>query len=411
MIVDCNLHWNNRALKFLDPSRGLPLDTTLGFLRESVGLEPWSGRPDAKGNPSLPPEGRPMLFTAKGLPDEFGYEGDRGEAILGLAARIYDATRPEPGKPGDERILGALRKMLGARGVFRYPALDAARNPVMRLETAVGWHDTEFPGPVTYAQRPDADSSPLEAAAIALDPGSTGAVRRMLAERQYSPAVARMLEAEGVRPAAALLGEPERFALLSSQPERAESLPMSGKKDFVWSDEEAGVVAVKDGADILYASLYWRAPSGVNFLAKVHSLTPELERVATVREEIDFKPSSLTVLRPDRTTFGSGSGGLNDPGRVSSLHSGETLSVAQMPKVPNFTPGQEHPQAGRGDFYRLAYGPYLIGMNMGSAASHPLAVPKEGRYRRLPGGEEVKPGETIPVGPGTTVVLKRIAEK
>lgn len=411
MIVDCNLHWNNRALKLLEPSRGLPLETTLGFLRESVGLEPWSGPADAKGNPSLPPDGRTMLFTAKGLPLEFGYDGGRGERILGLAARIYEATRPEPGAPGDERILGALRKMLAARGVFRYPALDAALNPVMRLETAIGWRDTEFPGPVTYAQRPDADNSPLEAAASALDPGSTGAVRQMLAERQYFPAVAKMLEADGMRPAAALLGEPERFALLSSRPASAELLPMSGKKDFVWSDEEAGVVAVKDGADILYASLYWRAPSGVNFLAKVHFLTPEFERIATVREEVDFKPSGLTVLRPGWTTFGSGSGGLNYPDKVFSLHSGETLPVAAMPKVPNFTPGQEHPQAGRGDFCRLAYGPYLIGMNMGSAAPHPLVVPEKRRFRRLPGGKEVKPGETIQVEPGTTVVLKWISGK
>ena len=44
------------------------------------------------------------------------------------------------------------------------------------------------------------------------------------------------------------------------QPRREGRLPMSdGMPDALFSDEEVGVVALKDGDEILYTSLYWRA--------------------------------------------------------------------------------------------------------------------------------------------------------
>ena len=81
-----------------------------------------------------------------------------------------------------------------------------------------------------------------------------------------------------------------------------------------------------------------------------------------------------------------------------------------MPEEFKFKEGEEHPLAGRCDFYRLAYGPYLIGMNASAVRNYPLAVPEKGRYRQLPDGQEVKPGAAIPVTPKSTVVLKRISE-
>lgn len=51
MIVDLNLYRNNRGLRLLDPSKGLPPEAVLGCLYESVGLEPWSGPRDSKGKP------------------------------------------------------------------------------------------------------------------------------------------------------------------------------------------------------------------------------------------------------------------------------------------------------------------------------------------------------------------------
>ena len=68
-----------------------------------------------------------------------------------------------------------------------------------------------------------------------------------------------------------------------------------GQPDFVFSDEEDGVVAVKNGDEIFYASLYWRARNAVNFLARVHFTTPTMDRIAVVREDAQFTPER-TIL-------------------------------------------------------------------------------------------------------------------
>ena len=73
----------------------------------------------------------------------------------------------------------------------------------------------------------------------------------------------------------------------------------NGQPDFVFADEEDGVVAIKHGTDIVYASLYWRSRYAVNFLARVHYVQPETEHIAVVREEVQFEPSGLTYSRPD----------------------------------------------------------------------------------------------------------------
>ncbi len=343
MIVDLNLFWCNWALRKLDPGKGLPPEVTLKLLRESVGAEPWSGSLNAKGHSTLPVEVRFSLFTAKGLPKEYGYEGRLGEDALELAGEILAAVRrfkKEPDKP----ILEAVERMVAARKVFLYDENN-------QLETSIGWRDTEVAGRFAMSQKSDWFLS--------------------FFERDKN-------------------GEPG---------------------NSVWSDEEVGVVAIRDGEEILFASLYWRAPSGINFLAKVHHMTPELERFAVVREQVDYNASGEVFLRPDRPNFGIAPGGLKDPDRISSLHAGETLPITMIPKEFNFKPGQEHPLAGRGEFYRLNYGPYRIGMNMGQGKEFSMTVPQTGRYQRFPEGNELSAGEKISVEAGRTVVLKQISEQ
>ena len=48
--------------------------------------------------------------------------------VLDWVNQIYDATRPAPGQPGDERIKGQLVKMARARTYFREPKPDADGN-------------------------------------------------------------------------------------------------------------------------------------------------------------------------------------------------------------------------------------------------------------------------------------------
>lgn len=164
------------------------------------------------------------------------------------------------------------------------------------------------------------------------------------------------------------------------------------------------MLAVKYGSEILYASLYWRAPHAVNFLARIHHVTPVLERLATVRQEVEFQPSGRIFVRPGWTNSGVGAGGLNY----------RTTSARSMPEKPFRSPGfrkrpepgQENPLAGRGDFYKLLYGPYLFAMNA-SSREFTFTTPKNIVYKRLPDGGEIAGGTVLKVAPMSTVVLRR----
>ena len=68
--------------------------------------------------------------------------------------------------------------------------------------------------------------------------------------------------------------------------------------------------------------------------------------------------------------------------------------------------GDENVHAGRGTFYKLRYGPYVIAMNCPKDRNFPLAPPVgEGPLQALTGGKApVKAGSTVVVGPGATAV-------
>jgi hypothetical protein len=188
----------------------------------------------------------------------------------------------------------------------------------------------------------------------------------MLADHQFfaSEVEAMNDRAQPLRTTIGRLESPDQYDLIRSQPPSNARLPMTpGQPDFIFADEEDGVVAIKHGDEILYASLYWRARHAVNFLARVHHITPRFDRIAVVRQEVRFEPSGLFYTRPDWINFGFGNGGPRYPVALHSAHAGEKLPIAKIPDGVAFRPGDESVYAGRGSFYTLRYGPYTIGMN------------------------------------------------
>ena len=395
----------NRGIAILEPAKGLPEKQALRYLRESIGLDPWLGS-EKEGRPLRPLGDAYFQLTAKGLTKELGYVGNYGE-VLDWTAQIYEATRAAPGEPGDPAIKEQLVKIARARAPFRYPMVDEEGHRAMVMETAVGWRDTHYPGNVTYDQRPSWDGTPFEVSAATLDPHLVGYSQQMLADNQFYSSVAKQLEGGGFRVTFGLMGLPERYEAIKAQATVGHRLPMSwDQPDFVFSDEEDGVVAIKNGKEILYASLYWRARHAVNFLARVHYLTPEIDRIATVKQEIRFTSSGMEYTRPDWTNFGFANGGHRYPASYVSAHTGEKLPIARIPEGIPFKPGQENVHAGKGDFYQLRYGSYLIAMNASATESFDFTVPADsGRIRNLVTGKDAVPGGTAKVAPASTVVL------
>jgi hypothetical protein len=404
----------NRGVAVVDPSKAVPENEIRRYLYESVGLEPWRDS-DPGGEAAVETRGRGWnvgtnywQLTAKGLTKELGYVGYYGE-VLDWVTTIYDATRPAPDQPGGEKIRAQLVRMEHARGIFRYPALDTDGNRAMRIEAVVGWRDGgHYPGDIAYGERTSWDGSALYSVSATLDPESIGFAQQMFRDNQFFALIRERMKESGLRVTAGLLGVPDQYELIKSQPQSNYRLPMSpGQPDFVFTDEEDGVVALKNGDDILYVSLYWRARNAVNSLARVHYTTPRVDRIAVVREEVEFEPSGMTYTRPDHINFGFGNGGPKYPVEMHSAHAGEQLPIAKIPDGVRFRPGDESVYAGKGDFYALRYGDYLIGQNITKDRTFELKAPGSlEEARELVSGKTVKLDAPLKVGPRSTVVLR-----
>ena len=395
----------NRGVAALSPAQALPELSARRYLYESAGLEPWRGS-EKDGVPEKPLGDRYFLLTPKALTKELGYVGYYGE-VLDWMTVMYQATAPAPGQPGDARLLDQLVRIAKARAIFRYPELDNDGFQAMRIETVIGWRDQgHYPGDVTYAQRNSWDGSALECVAATLDPALLGAARQMLADHQFFASLQDKMANRGFRVTAALLDIPDHYEKVCQAADSRTRLPMTdGQPDFVWSDEENGVVAVKHGDEMFYASLYWRARYALNFLARVHLIQPAYDRLAVVRQQTEFEDSGLRYERPDWINFGFGNGGPGYPEILHSAHAGEVLPIARLPPGLAFKPGQEHVLAGRGDFYTLDYGPYLVAMNCAARARTGWPAPRAGV--RLPRGERVEVGERLDLEPFSTVVIRK----
>jgi len=407
MIVDMNIYNANKALTILDPTQAFPQSQVLHYLYQSVGLEPWLGSETDRG-PSRPLGDNYWELTSQGLTKELGFVGYYGE-VLDWVTQIYDATRLALDQPGDPRIEAQLVKIARARAVLRFPEVDADGNRAMRAETIVGWRDSHFPGNICYTERSTWDASTLYTAAATLDSELVGGVQQMFADNQFYPSVQeQMAQNNSLRVTAGLLGLPDQYALLQAQPARPKRLPMTdGQPDFVWADTDDGVVAIKHGNERVYASLYWRARPAINFLARVEDILPATDRIAVVREQIQFVPSGLTWTRPDWTIEGFANGGPKYPIELHSAEAGEQLPIAKVPDGTAYKPGDENPYAGRGTFYALRYGDYLIGMNTTKDTVYTLKTPVGvGSANDLSSGKRVKFTQNgLAVGPGVTSVL------
>jgi hypothetical protein len=415
MIKDLyGIYYANRGLQVVAPAQAWPEEKARRYLHESVGLQPWLGNDLPDGGSAKPLGENYFQLTDKGLTKELGYVGNYGE-VVDWVTKIYDATRSEPGLPGDERILGQLVKIAQARAPFRHAAQDAEGYRAMRIETYVGWRDHKYPGPVAYAQKPARDGSALDAAFATGDPRLVGYAQQMIEDNQFFASLAgTMAENNSLRITHGLLQAPAAYRALAAAPRSPHRMPMSpGAPDFVFTDEENGVLALKHGDEMLYASLYWRARHAVNFLAAVHHITPAFERQAIVRQETRFTDSGDIYRRPGAVVFGFGNGGSHIKYPADSLPpsaiAGEELPIAKIPPGMQYRAGQEHVFAGKGDFYVLRYGPYLFAMNTTADRAIALDVPAD--FASAP--DLAKPG-VAPGGAGprlvpgrSTVILRR----
>ena len=127
MIMDMNIYLSNRGLEVVDPTNALSETAVRRYLYEAVGLEPWRDSDPGADSRSWGVGTNYWQLTAKGLTRELGFVGYYGE-VLDWVTLIYEATRPAPGLPGDERIKAQLEKIASVRAPFRAPGGFGALN-------------------------------------------------------------------------------------------------------------------------------------------------------------------------------------------------------------------------------------------------------------------------------------------
>lgn len=405
MIIDWFLYEVNRALMIVDTPRALPGFQTLKYLYESIGLSPWLGSETSNGV-EKPLGDNYFQLTTKGLTKELGFVGNYGE-IPHWIVRIYEATGQQNiSDSRDQLIRDQLLKMLKARSYFRYPSVDNEGNRAMRGEAVIGWRDGgHYPNDIIYGERGVArEATPMMTAATTLDPEAVAFAQQMVNDNQFSPMILEKLKDSNIRSTQMLMRIPDEYELIMKQPKYNVKLPMSeGMPDIVFSDEENGVIAIKNGQEYFYVSLYWRANYAVNFLARIHYITPTMDRVATVFQDVEFTDSGLRYKRPERTNMFF-SDARNFYPEVKSAHTGEELPVAKIPEGVKYELGWENVYAGKGEFYTLRYGKYLIGMNCTTNKTFELDIPKANKILNFPTGELIVQ-TSLSIEPLTTIVL------
>ncbi|RXK86835.1 hypothetical protein [Filimonas effusa] len=399
------IYYANKGLQQLNAAKAAPEKDVLRYLYESMGMQPWLGSDDASGKPTRSAGNNYWQLTAKALTKELGYVGNYGE-VLDWIAEIYDATRPAPGLPGDLKIKEQVEKMALARMIFRYPATDADGFSVMRLQVIVGWRDTHYPGDITYLQRPSWDGNPFQVAVATEHPALLAFARQQLEDNQFFKNYKSNIDSKNFRVIAALLTVPGDYEKVLNSAKQNIQMPMAKRQpDFVFSDEEDGVVAVKNGDEYFYASLYWRARHGINKLGRVHLIQPGFDRIATVYEHQEFEPNGNYYTIPNYTNFGFGNGGPRYPDTTRSAHEGLVLPVAKIPADANYKNGQEHPAAGRASIYKLQYDRYLVLMN-NSKKEYTLKIPALFKNAaNLSDRKKRITTNSLIIKPGTTLVL------
>jgi hypothetical protein len=399
MILDYGIYAANRGLLVVDSSRALTEKQALRYIYEAVGLLPWLGNDSRDGGSEKPYGSNYYLITRKGLSRELGYVGTYGETILRFTRDMADLT-------GDEKISQQLIKIQSARMNFRYPSLDADGYRTMKLVGEVDARTAHYP--VAYGAYNGANVNELwrmEVPAFTKDPVSVGAAQQSLEDNQY---FYRLASRSNDRDTLGMMRNIDDYATVKALPKSSFRLPMSdGQPDFVYSDEENAVLALKHGDQRLFLNFYYRQEYGVSGIVRILDVTPTIMRIATVKSLFDVVPSGEEWTRPDVIDF-ERSGGFPPSGEdIHQALQGEKLPISRRPddaSEPKY--GTWGPFVGKAAFYWLRYGDYVFGINTTEDRNYALPTPSGFTHALdLASGKILDLRHQVTVGPLTTVVL------
>ncbi len=447
---------SNKGLQIINPAVAEPEETAKRFLFEPAGIAPYLGNDILDASGKLIGREKPygehyFQITDAGLTRENTYVAIYGEwtNILTNWWQMY----------GHDEILKKALINSNARAHMKYADFDDDGFRAMRMEGVIESRGPAYPDNVGYGvrwngghgldvarlkrlmdQTPDKYAGPEWAAYRKLANDAVGYAQQFLGDNQYLSSIGEsddlQLPADYAYVTAhPLVGvllpntnlywyHPEELAALKRGPltpnnggtEKkmlALTPPLWGAGGRAWADEDDGVVVLRDGDLTLFAGLVMKANWGVNGLARIHCITPTIDRLATVAPDVQFAPSGQYTVRADQVQVQFMHANEPPEGPHQAL-AGEVLPIASQPNVKE-TALTDTPYTGYANFYSLHYLSYLIGMNTtreayGNAQTYDLKLPRSFQGSRVydfVSGEELPvQNGIVPIGPQSTVVLQ-----
>jgi fibronectin type 3 domain-containing protein len=397
LINDENVYQANRGLLDLTNLNALAETNAQRYLREAIGLAPYLGSDLAGGGSALPYGTNYFSVTPKGLTREWGYLGKGYGELQWYAANFYTYT-------GDAAFRDQCVKMLKARAPFRRPTIEQSGSANYRSLEAVGllaWRaadesDGDYSDAMAYCDRADALVG-MRCAAITLDTNAVGYAKQMLLDGQFFNNI------QSSTPKSALdLETFVDYKTIKAAPDSGIRLPMTdGQPDFVWSDEDNGIVAVKRGGERLWLETYWQAKagSGVNGVGRFHYSTTNYDQYGTLENtpQINFSGTffvrTANMDKPEANLYVPYDHPLN-------AYEGERLPVAATDPLAT----SDEPFRGKALFWACRYGNFLIGINRSQNTTYQLQTPADFiSATNLVTGQNMS--GAIYVAPRSTVVL------
>lgn len=397
----------NRGLTVLGSGSALAETTARKYIYQAVGIDPWLGPESPLGTPTNPLGTAYYQYSAAGLSKELGYVGSYGE-FGDWVTKLYKLVTTQNGVT-DTTLYDQCVKIHHTRGYFRYPDVDDSGYTAMRLQTIIGWRDLIYPGPVLYDFKGlwAWDGHPLTVAAAFNDATLNGYAQQMLNDNQYGELLDLLVTYYTTRVSANLVTAYQDYQTFISYSTGTTKLPTtSGQPNFLWVDPDNGVFIVKNGTDLLYATVYWRAWFGINNMARFHLIQPDFHRSATVFQYSVYDDSGLLYTTPDWLNEGHGGAGFSPPsgGPTTNAWRGIELPIAAAPSgAPQPAAGTESPFSGRALFYTGQYGAYQYGMN--SSASNTYTMTVNGAGVNQANGAAVTEGTVMEIGPLSCCVI------
>lgn len=304
-ICSIGLYQVSRALQLYFPDRiaetGIATEeieeVVRGHVEEGLGLRPWLGRfeDDLETRRSYLGSSYQQV-TQAGLTREIGYVGNYGEVhdwlVMLWEAIVRGEGAPHDGDPWVERVTDHVRRISRQRLRFRVLEQDDDGARVVQEETVTGWRNEVFPGKVAYVQPTSWDGNPLQVVTTygAGDAELEGAALQLMADGQLGRSIGLLHENRGGR-----VGLNAFRFLVHHLPAWSEASSggragLPADVDYVFADPENGIVALRHGEDMLWASTYYRARQAMNSYGRVHLIRDGLHRSATVRTAADSRP-------------------------------------------------------------------------------------------------------------------------